>query len=280
MKHADHRRLLSRWGKALFRYAGVKRDDFARRTGSYRENFLHVLTICFGSSFEGSSSYWYDNSNAGAFASALLYCATNGRVTVDPEEVYNLFVKKDPGRSASSWTVNESQLLAWNIQPWELQALFRGAPRLENGFPRGAPLAVPPTHLLPPPKGGKTTVVARTQPSAPAARPARAQREPTPANEAAQPPPPPLFSMDSLPPLPSLDALPVATTLQRQNTIATLALLMCQYEILERQSGRPLDRQFSEGAMAFASFLPVAPGQGAAPAGVADDNAAAAQRPS
>lgn len=31
MKHADHRRLLSRWGKALFRFAGIERPEFARR---------------------------------------------------------------------------------------------------------------------------------------------------------------------------------------------------------------------------------------------------------
>ena len=31
MKHADHRRLLSRWGKALYRFVGVERAEFARR---------------------------------------------------------------------------------------------------------------------------------------------------------------------------------------------------------------------------------------------------------
>lgn len=37
LKAADHRRLLSRWGKALLRYAGVQKTDVERRTGSYRE---------------------------------------------------------------------------------------------------------------------------------------------------------------------------------------------------------------------------------------------------
>jgi hypothetical protein len=50
--------------------------------------------------------------------------------------------------------------------------------------------------------------------------------------------------------------LPFSTTpLVRQNTVATLAILMCQSEYLERAAGRPLDRTFSDGARALMASL-------------------------
>lgn len=312
LKHADHRRLLSRWGKALFRFAGVRREDFARRTGSYRENFLHVLTgapaagswqlcgvdhsrvsdfsparlsapVCFGSCFEGPGNYWYDHSNAGAFASALLYCATSGRVTVDEAHTYALFTKKDPERTASSWIVDEQQLAAWGVAPAELAALFRGPQRSEAGFPRGVPLLVPPPHLLPPPAPGGAAVGAAATaagaatiaalsgaapllgwPSLPVAAAAALQ-------QAASMAPPPAHA----PELPFSDGPLQLGSLQRQNTVATLAILMCQSEHLERAAasaqGRQLDRTFSDGARAFMAAIagggrdslpaPSAPGQ-------------------
>ena len=98
MKAADHRRLLSRWAKALLRHADVH-ADLDRRTGSYRENFLHVLTVCFGNTFAGAGSFWFDNSHSGAFAATLLYCATSGRVRVGSEETHLMFTKKDAARA-------------------------------------------------------------------------------------------------------------------------------------------------------------------------------------
>ena len=278
MKHADHRRLLSRWGKALFRFAGIKRDDFARRTGSYRENFLHVLTVCFGTTFEGPGAWWYDHSHAGAFAAALLYCATSGRVRVDESETANMFTKKEPERAASSWTVNEAQLLAWGVAPGELAALFRGEARTdEAGFPRGTPLIVPAPHELPPPAPGAAhAAAAATAAGAAVLAASGAFRLPVP-------PPPPLGSNAGsgayfLPsPAPSRGGSDVAALLQqvpsmplpfsstplaRQNTVATLAILMCQSEYLERAAGRPLDRTFSDGARALMATLAA---QGALP---------------
>jgi hypothetical protein len=241
MKHADHRRLLSRWGKALFRFAGIKRDDFARRTGSYRENFLHVLTVCFGTTFEGPGAWWYDHSHAGAFASALLYCATSGRVSVDESETHNMFVKKEPERAASSWTVNEAQLNAWGVSPAEVAALFRGAPRTEAGFPRGTPLHVPAPHALPPPAANAATAAGAAVLAA-----SRAWRMPAPEAPPQQlapagsgsfllpMAPPSRGTSDAaslLQPVPSM-SLPFSDQpLVRQNTISTLAILMCQSEV-------------------------------------------------
>jgi hypothetical protein len=147
LKHADHRRLLSRWGKALFRYAGIKRDDFTRRQGSYRENFTNVLQVCFGSCFDGPGSYWYDNSNAGTFAAAIIYCATKGRVSLAEAQAYALFTKKQPDRAASSWMVNEAQLVQWGVSPAELKALFAGE-KLAKGSVLSLAIG----------KGGKLTV--------------------------------------------------------------------------------------------------------------------------
>jgi hypothetical protein len=310
MKHADHRRLLSRWGKALFRFVGIKRDDFARRTGcgaalgaksackgsalgaplhddtarradaipppltarsSYRENFLHVLTVCFGTTFEGPGAWWYDHSHAGAFAAALLYCATSGRVRVDESETANLFTKKEPERAASSWTVNEAQLLAWGVAPAELASLFRGEARTdESGFPRGTPLIVPAPHELPPPAPASANANAAATAAGAAVLAASGFRLPAP------PLPPPLvsnggsgaFFMSSPPPsrsgsdmaalLQQVPCMPLpfsTTPLVRQNTVATLAILMCQSEYLERAAGRPLDRTFSDGARALMASL-------------------------
>ena len=273
LKHADHRRLLSRWGKALFRYAGIKRDDFARRQGSYRENFTNVLQVCFGSCFDGPGSYWYDHSNAGAFAAALLYCATSGRVRVSETDAYSLFVKKEPDRAASSWTVNNAQLAAWGVAPAELVALFRGAARVEHGFPRGTPLLVPPLDALPPPAPG--VVPAGVAPAAGAAGLGAAAGS-WPATEAMGPPPAgvarsfselaslsqPLVSAPSLPVMPFS-----GTPLQRQNTVATLAVFMAQSDYMERQQGKPLDRSFSDGARAFMAAIAggYASGAGGAP---------------
>jgi len=225
----------------------VKRDAFARRTGSYRENFINVLTVCFGTSFEGPGSYWYDNSNAGAFASAMIYCATKGRVSLTEEQSYGLFTKKQPERSASSWMVDEAQLAAWGVTPAEIKALLAGEPRIEDGFPRGAPLIIPPPKELPKPlAAGAKPPVAKPAPAAPApAAPAPAPApvptpEPTPAPAGQQPPAP--------------------APLQRQSTVATLAIMMCQSdrfrEQMERVSGLPaLDRGFSEGARSFMAAL-------------------------
>jgi len=247
LKHADHRRLLSRWGKALFRFAGVKREAFARRSGSYRENFINVLTVCFGNSFEGPGSYWYDNSNAGAFASALLYCATNGRVSVGEVQAYALFTKKQPDRAASSWMVNEAQLVQWGVSPAELKALFAGESRLENGFPRGSPLSIPPPKELPQPALAGATPQPEVQPPAPV---------PTPPAQWA-----PVTAPAQAPaPVQQPSALPFSSTpLQRQNTVAMLATLMCQSDRLQFSTGKSLDRGFSEGARSFMAALAAMP---------------------
>jgi hypothetical protein len=58
-----------------------------------------------------------------------------------------------------------------------------------------------------------------------------------------------LISVPSMP-------LPFASApLVRQNTIATLAILMCQNEYLSRAQGRPLDRSFSDGARALMAAM-------------------------
>ena len=277
LKHADHRRLLSRWGKALFRYAGIKRDDFARRQGSYRENFTNVLQVCFGSCFDGPGSYWYDHSHSGAFAAALLYCATSGRVRVSETDAYALFVKKEPDRAASSWQVNNAQLATWGVAPAELVALFRGPARVEHGFPRGTPLLVPPMDALPPPAPG--VVPAGAVPAAGTASLAPAASGGWPL---AMGPPPagavartfselaslsqPLVSAPSLPVMP-FSGIP----LQRQSTVATLAVLMAQNDYMERQQGKPLDRSFSDGARAF--MAAIAGGYASGPAGAAPTDA-------
>jgi hypothetical protein len=256
LKHADHRRLLSRWGKALFRYAGVKRDAFARRTGSYRENFINVLTICFGASFEGPGSYWYDNSNAGTFAGAIIYCATKGRVRLSEAEAYALFTKKQPERAASSWIVDEKQLAAWGVSPTELKQLLAGEPRIEGGFPRGAPLLIPPPDDLPASAdpGAVATAAAMPVPMAP------------PAPRAAQPT---VLAAAPAAPAPAAVAAVIAAAaasavpLQRQNTLTTLAIMMCQSDRfrdhMEYVAGAPLDRGFSEGARSFMNALAALP---------------------
>jgi hypothetical protein len=198
-----------------------------------------------------SSSYWYDHSNAGAFAAALLYCATSGRVRVSETEAYALFVKKEPDRAASSWTVNNAQLSAWGVAPAELVALFRGAARVEHGFPRGTPLLVPPLDALPPPAPG--VVPAGVAPSSAGATEAMG---PPPAGAVAR-----TFSelaalSQPLVSAPSLPVMPFAgTPLQRQNTVATLAVFMAQSDYMERQQGQQLDRSFSDGARAFMAAI-------------------------
>lgn len=277
LKHADHRRLLSRWGKALFRYAGIKRDDFTRRQGSYRENFTNVLQVCFGSCFDGPGSYWYDNSNAGAFAAALLYCATSGRVRVSDSDAYALFIKKEPNRAASSWQVNEVQLVEWGVAPGELKRLFLGPSRKENGFPRGTPLLLPAMDKLPPPSQSAAVIGAAARAAGAATLAAAAASgvwNPGPAHvlpfggamadlqgpSMVQPlarTSSELAAMSQpLATAPSLPLMPFSNMpLQRQSTVATLALLMAQNDYLERESartqGRTLDRTFSDGARAF-----------------------------
>ena len=258
-------------------------------------SFLHVLTVCFGSTFEGPGAWWYDHSHAGAFAAALLYCATSGRVRLDAAHTSSLFVKKEPERAASSWTVNEAALAGWGVAPSELAALFRGPPRREGGFPRGTPLNVPAPHDLPPPAvgvagGGASSVAAAAgaalllaSGSLPShlSLPRGASGLPTALSglpgsgglggggggggggSSLPPSRAPSEAASLLVPLPQAPSgvvLPFGDTpLARQSTVATLAMLMCQNDALEdkkaKKEGRELDRSFSDGAAALMTKL-------------------------
>lgn len=161
IKIADHRRLIYRWTNALIRAVGLRVPSgsgslFSRESKNKREKFDKFLLHYYGEESFMTGKYWYANANAAQFFVEVFRIATSGRVNCDEYDIWEIFEKKDPDRKASSWVISSAALLKLNILNAELYSMYSGDARIENGWPRGRPLHVPPPSLLPVTKSHST----------------------------------------------------------------------------------------------------------------------------
>jgi len=149
LKYADHRRLIYRWTNALIRAVGLKVPTgsgvvFAPSSKNKREKFDRFLVHYYGQESFEPGAYWYSHANAPAFFSELFRVATNGRVTCDARDIFEIFSKSDPNRQASTWVTSTAALERAGISRTEVISTYFGESRVEDGWPKGRPLLVPP----------------------------------------------------------------------------------------------------------------------------------------
>ena len=161
IKIADHRRLIYRWTNALIRSIGLRIPSgsgalFSRESKNKREKFDKFLLHYYGDESFLAGKYWYTNANAAAFFVEVFRLATSGRVHCDELDIWQVFEKKDPDRKASTWQMSTKALERLDISTDELFDMYSGEARIEDGWPRGRPLHVPPPSLLPVTKSQST----------------------------------------------------------------------------------------------------------------------------
>lgn len=149
LKYADHRRLIYRWTNALIRAVGLKVPTgagvvFAPASKNKREKFDRFLVHYYGTQSFEPGAYWYSHANAPAFFSEVFRVATNGRVTCDARDIFEIFSKSDPNRQASTWVTSTAALERAGISRTEVISTYFGESRVEDGWPKGRPLLVPP----------------------------------------------------------------------------------------------------------------------------------------
>jgi len=149
LKYADHRRLIYRWTNALIRAVGLKVPTgagvvFAPASKNKREKFDRFLVHYYGTQSFEPGAYWYSHANAPAFFSEVFRVATNGRVTCDARDIFEIFSKSDPNRQASTWVTSTAALERAGISRTEVISTYLGESRVEDGWPKGRPLLVPP----------------------------------------------------------------------------------------------------------------------------------------
>tara|TARA_B110000977_G_scaffold201781_1_gene298577 strand:- start:5006 stop:6787 length:1782 start_codon:yes stop_codon:yes gene_type:complete len=150
-KAADHRRLLKSYMKALFRHLKLPVDGKPAESATYRDRINSALCFWFGNTFvPGKTTV---ECNAPKIVCALVYLATYGRVTIQPDDVRQI-LRKGLNAKNANYTVDEGELKRLGVSICEIKGLFTGASRVEKGFPRGLPLHLPDLDALPKPVGG------------------------------------------------------------------------------------------------------------------------------
>ena len=147
-KAADHRRLLKSYMKALFRHLRLPVDIKPADAATYRDRINSALGFWFGETF--SPGRTVVECNAPKVVAALFYLATFGAVQPTVEDVARV-LKKGPQAKNANYAVDEGELLRLGVSVAQLKALFEGPSRVERGFPRGVPLALPDLDALPAP---------------------------------------------------------------------------------------------------------------------------------
>ena len=147
-KAADHRRLLKSYMKALFRHLNLAVDHKVSESATYRDRINNTLAFWFGDSFAPGKAT--QECHAPKIMGVIMYLATSGRVSLGQEEVHEILQKGLQAKNAN-YTVNDAALEKHDISIAELRTLFEGHARMQDGFPRGLPLQLPPLNKLPPP---------------------------------------------------------------------------------------------------------------------------------
>lgn len=147
-KAADHRRLLKSYMKALFRHLRLPVDIKPADAATYRDRINSALGFWFGETF--SPGRTIVECNAPKVVAAILYLATFGEVKPNVEDVARV-LRKGPQAKNANYAVDEVELVKLGVSVAQLKALFEGPSRVERGFPRGVPLALPDLDALPEP---------------------------------------------------------------------------------------------------------------------------------
>jgi hypothetical protein len=147
-KAADHRRLLKSYMKALFRHLRLPVDIKPADAATYRDRINSALGFWFGETF--SPGRTIVECNAPKVVAAILYLATFGECKPNVEDVARV-LRKGPQAKNANYAVDEVELVKLGVSVAQLKALFEGPSRVERGFPRGVPLALPDLDALPEP---------------------------------------------------------------------------------------------------------------------------------
>jgi len=160
-KAADHRRLLKSYMKALFRHLRLPVDIKPADAATYRDRINSALGFWFGETF--SPGRTVVECNAPKVVAVILYLATFGECKPNVEDVARV-LRKGPQAKNANYAVDEGELVKLGVSVAQLKALFEGPSRVERGFPRGVPLALPDLDALPepapPPKSVPTDATA------------------------------------------------------------------------------------------------------------------------
>ena len=160
-KAADHRRLLKSYMKALFRHLRLPVDIKPADAATYRDRINSALGFWFGETF--SPGRTVVECNAPKVVAVILYLATLGECKPNVEDVARV-LRKGPQAKNANYAVDEGELVKLGVSVAQLKALFEGPSRVERGFPRGVPLALPDLDALPepapPPKSVPTDATA------------------------------------------------------------------------------------------------------------------------
>ena len=167
-KAADHRRLLKSYMKALFRHLRLPVDIKPADAATYRDRINSALGFWFGETFvPGRTTV---ECNAPKVVAALLYLATFGRVAAGADDVARV-LRKGPRAKNANYAVDEDALAKLGVTTAELRTMFEGPSRLEHGFPRGVPLALPDLDALPAPRADASCAAAAAAAATAAAKP-------------------------------------------------------------------------------------------------------------
>jgi hypothetical protein len=147
-KAADHRRLLKSYMKALFRHLRLPVDIKPADAATYRDRINSALAFWFGETF--SPGRTVVECNAPKVVAVILYLATFGECKPNVEDVARV-LRKGPQAKNANYAVDEGELVKLGVSVAQLKALFEGPSRVERGFPRGVPLALPDLDALPEP---------------------------------------------------------------------------------------------------------------------------------
>ena len=167
-KAADHRRLLKSYMKALFRHLRLPVDIKPASDATYRDRINSALGFWFGETFTPGRTAV--ECNAPKVVAALFYLSTFGRVAPSAEDVARV-LKKGPRAKNANYAVDEDALARLGVTTAELRAMFEGPSRVERGFPRGVPLALPDLDALPDPAPAKTSARGPGEPTDVARKP-------------------------------------------------------------------------------------------------------------
>jgi hypothetical protein len=115
---------------------------------TYRDRINSALGFWFGETF--SPGRTIVECNAPKVVAAILYLATFGEVKPNVEDVARV-LRKGPQAKNANYAVDEVELVKLGVSVAQLKALFEGPSRVERGFPRGVPLALPDLDALPEP---------------------------------------------------------------------------------------------------------------------------------